>query len=232
MKKRRTLGIALLMMVMLLTACSKTDSSVDMSDLKLKLEASEEKVAALEEKIKEMEGQGLPSHDSLKNPSVLGFSIEVMKLIQQGDMAGLSKHVHPSKGLRFSPYFYIDVQKDQVFTGQQVAGLMENSQSYSWGSYDGSGEPINMDFAGYYKEFVYDQDFLQASIIGNNYPLGEGNVTDNVSLAYPEGKFIEYHFPSFDPKFEGMDWESLRLIFEEMDNHWYLVGISHGQWTI
>ena len=89
-----------------------------------------------------------------------------------------------------------------------------------------------LDFAGYYKEFVYNQDFLQASIIGNNYPLGEGNVTDNVSLAYPEGKFIEYHFPSFDPKFEGMDWESLRLIFEEMDNHWYLVGISHGQWTI
>jgi (p)ppGpp synthase/HD superfamily hydrolase len=43
---------------------------------------------------------------------------------------------------------------------------------------------------------------------------------------------VEYHFSGFDPKYEGMDWRSLRLVFEEKDNIWHLVGIIHDQWTI
>ena len=232
MNKFRILGIVALMAGIVLTGCSETDRSVEVSDLKRQLEASEKKIVVLEARLKEMEESRLTSHDTIKNARVLGLSLEMMALIQQGDMMGLSKYVHPSKGLRFSPYFYVDIQNDQVFTGQQVAGLMDNPKSYRWGSYDGSGDPINMNFDGYYKKFVYDKDFLQANIIGNNYPIGEGNVTDNISVAYPEGYYTEYHFPSFNPEFQGMDWESLRLIFEEMDNNWYLVGISHGQWTI
>jgi hypothetical protein len=29
-----------------------------------------------------------------------------------------------------------------------------------------------------------------------------------------------------------MDWQSLRLVFEETAGNWYLVGIVHDQWTI
>ena len=43
---------------------------------------------------------------------------------------------------------------------------------------------------------------------------------------------MEYHFPGIDPKFEGMDWRSLRLVFEQKNCTWYLVGIIHAQWTI
>ena len=32
--------------------------------------------------------------------------------------------------------------------------------------------------------------------------------------------------------FDGMDWKSLRLVFQEKDNIWYLVGIIHDGWTI
>jgi UDP-N-acetyl-2-amino-2-deoxyglucuronate dehydrogenase len=31
---------------------------------------------------------------------------------------------------------------------------------------------------------------------------------------------------------EGMDWRSLRLVFEKKNDIWYLVGIIHDQWTI
>jgi hypothetical protein len=43
---------------------------------------------------------------------------------------------------------------------------------------------------------------------------------------------VEYHFSGFDKKFEGMDWASLKLVFENSNNEWYLVGIVHDQWTI
>jgi hypothetical protein len=36
----------------------------------------------------------------------------------------------------------------------------------------------------------------------------------------------------FDPEYEGMDWRSLRLVFEKKNDIWYLVGIIHDQWTI
>jgi len=43
---------------------------------------------------------------------------------------------------------------------------------------------------------------------------------------------VEYHFPGFDKKYEGMDWASLRLVLIEAKDGWKLVGIVHDQWTI
>ena len=44
------------------------------------------------------------------------------------------------------------------------------------------------------------------------------------------------HFPGFDKKYGGMDWESLRLVFEDATlgggTELMLVGIVHAQWTI
>lgn len=55
---------------------------------------------------------------------------------------------------------------------------------------------------------------------------------DNMSTAYPNGSFVEYHFTGFDSQYAGIDWASLTLVFEENGGDWYLVGIVHGQWTI
>jgi len=101
-----------------------------------------------------------------------------------------------------------------------------------WGAYDGTGDPINLTFEGYYNKFIYDVDFANAKIIGNNTVVGHGNSLINISEVYPGAVFIEYHFPGFDPQYNGMDWRSLRLIFEEKDGAWYIVGIVHDQWTI
>jgi hypothetical protein len=35
-----------------------------------------------------------------------------------------------------------------------------------------------------------------------------------------------------NPKNEGLGWQSLRLVFEEFEGNWKLVGIIHNQWTI
>jgi hypothetical protein len=44
---------------------------------------------------------------------------------------------------------------------------------------------------------------------------------------YPKAQFVEYHFPGFDAKYEGLDWKSLRLIFDQKGTEWLLIGIQH-----
>ncbi|HYF94322.1 MAG TPA: hypothetical protein VD969_19050 [Symbiobacteriaceae bacterium] len=56
-------------------------------------------------------------------------------------------------------------------------------------------------------------------------------MTDNWRAAYPDGFMVEFHFPGFEAKYGGMDWRSLRLVYERLGNAWFLVGIIHGQWT-
>lgn len=103
---------------------------------------------------------------------------------------------------------------------------------YHWGAFDGSGEPIEMIFADYYKRFVYDHDYAQAEKTAVNQRLGQGNTLDNSREVYPGATIVEYHFSGFDPQYEGMDWRSLRIVLEEYDGQWYVVGIIHDEWTI
>ena len=135
-------------------------------------------------------------------------------------------------GVRFSPYAYVDVDKDLVFTADKVKKLATDSTLYLWGYYDGSGEPIRLKFSDYYKKFIYDVDFLNAEQVGYNKTLGHGNSLNNSFEVYKNSIIVEYYFSGFDPQYGGMDWRSLRLVFEKKNDVWYLVGIIHDQWTI
>lgn len=161
---------------------------------------------------------------------VLAKSKQVLGALKNKDAKTLATYVHPTKGMRFSPYGNIDTQKNLTFRRKDVVKIY-TLPAYVWGQADGSGDDIKLDFAGYYKKFVYDKDFARALTIGYNRVVKQGNTTVNVAQAYPNGKFVEYHFPG-TKKNNGMDWKSLRLIFEKSGGNWYLVGISHDQWTI
>jgi hypothetical protein len=161
---------------------------------------------------------------------VLDRASEVIMLIKNKDMVTLSNYVHPLLGLRFSPYAFVK-DSDQVFSANQVAGLLTNNTLYTWGSYDGSGAPIELTFVEYYFQFVFDVDFSTAPQVALNHRLGEGNSLDNSQEFYPGSMVVEYYFPGFDPQYEGMDWRSLRLIFLQDNDIWYLAGIVHDQWT-
>jgi hypothetical protein len=150
--------------------------------------------------------------------------------IKNQDFATVAQYVYPTNGLRFSPYAYVK-DSDQVIPADKVAGLMEDSTVYNWGLHDGSGQPIDLTFANYYSEFIYDVDFANAPQVALNHRLGMGNSIDNNLEIYPGAMVVEYYFPGFDPQYQGMDWRSLRLVFQQFDNTWYLVGLIHDQWT-
>ena len=231
-KKLAIIGVVLFF-GLFIYGCSGNSSATE--TLKAELLVKEELISTLtaEKETLTQEVVELQDYvDSLQSNGVLAIALNVTQLLQDQDMSGLSAYVHPNDGVRFTPYSYVNPQSDVVFTAAQLTGALQDTQVYNWGAYDGTGEPIQLNFADYYDKFVYDVDFAAPHMIGNNVEIGTGNALNNIAQAYPDGSFVEFHFTGFDPQYEGMDWKSLRLVFEELNGTWYLVGIVHNQWTI
>jgi hypothetical protein len=162
---------------------------------------------------------------------VRGLADQAIQALKDRDMQALSKLVSPADGVRFSPYSFVRPE-DLKFTAAELAGIMDNPGLLMWGNYDGSGEPINLNFADYYADFIYDVDFASAPQVSINERLGTSNSIDNAAEFYPGAMIVEYHFPGIDDQNQGMDWRSLRLVFQEYKGRWVLVGIIHDEWTI
>jgi hypothetical protein len=164
--------------------------------------------------------------------ALAGRESEAIEALKNKDMQKLSTLVHPEKGIGFAPYQYID-ETNLTLTREEIAGGLTDESVRHWGSYDGTGEPMDMTFEKYYDTFVYNHDFAAAPNISYNQFKGHGNSINNMFVVYPQAIGVEYHFPGFDPQYEGMDWNALYLVFEKhTDGNWYMVHISHGQWTI
>ena len=151
---------------------------------------------------------------------------QVVAVLHNRDMNSLARFAHPTKGIRFSPYEYVQPSR-QVMKADQIRS--KSNRSYLWGYYDGSGFPIDLTFENYFQRFVYDRDYIHAPHVGRNSQYGSGNTINNIAEFYPHSERIEYHFP---PNDDGFDWNSLWLVFEEFKGKWCLVAIIHGEWTI
>ncbi|MCA1319410.1 hypothetical protein LC085_05745 [Bacillus tianshenii] len=182
--------------------------------------------------IKDMKGVEAPEPVAEKEMTAEDTAFAAVKLIKEKDFSALKDLIHPTKGVRFTPYGYVDANRNLVFTASEIGDLKENQKVYLWGEYDGTGDPIQLSFHDYYKKFIYDADFLHAEEKSINKRLGQGNSIDNSKEVYPDATVVEFHFPGFEEKYEGMDWKSLRVVLEKLDNKWYVVGFIHDQWTI
>ena len=163
--------------------------------------------------------------------TVLESAEIIIQALAEKDLTRVADFVHPNMGLLFSPYATI-LEEHLVFMPEDLPGQLSSDKVYTWGAYDGSGEPIELTFAAYYDEFVYSADFANPETVALNMRIGQGNTLNNIQDFYPSADFVEYHFSGFDPQYVGMDWESLRMVFVEEDGVWFLVAIVHDQWTI
>jgi hypothetical protein len=162
---------------------------------------------------------------------VLPLAETTIQALKTGDMAALAQLVHPVGGLRFSPYAYV-LPEHLVFSSAQLPGLMDDPSIYTWGAFDGSGEPIQLTFADYFTRFVYSKDFASAEQVSLDQRQGFSNTLDNRREFYPQSVVVEYYLPGENPDYAGMDWQSLRLVFQQQDGAWYLAGVIHDEWTI
>ena len=170
--------------------------------------------------------------DTESNIPLLARADLVLAALKEQDYPGLSRLVHPSRGITLTPYSTVDLRLDQTLSQEQVAGLAEDPTIYTWGLYPGSGAPIQCTPSAYFERYVFNADYTQAPQVGVDSVLISGNALENAADIYSQGRFVEYHFPGIDPALEGFDWCSLKLVFEVWNNNWYLVGIIHGEWTV
>ena len=162
---------------------------------------------------------------------LVALAQSVTAALKSADYSRLEEFIHPELCLRFSPYPYLQ-SSDLSFCPGQLTDLPGSSTIYTWGLFDGSGDPIELTFDNYHQRFVYDQDFFQPDVVGLNQEVSAGNAINNIPEIYPDGMIVEYHFPGFDPQYAGMDWRSIRMVFIQENEIWYLVALVHGEWTI
>ncbi len=245
MHKKLKLILLLLLTTVLLFGCSQEapDNSAD----KEALTALETKVAEqltqiqtieLAKTAAELENTTLKlqieslSSSSSASTTLLGAALDVAQSLADQDMTVFSSYVHPTLGVRFTPYSYVDPAVDLSYPSTAFAALITDPTAYTWGAFDGSGDPINYTFADYLDNFVYDEDYVNPDLVGVNTFIGTGNTTNNITTIYPTASFVEFHFTGFDTQYDGMDWTSLILVFENVSGNWKLVGVVHNQWTI
>jgi hypothetical protein len=157
---------------------------------------------------------------SKQKAEVLKVSSRTVASLKAKNMSQLAALVHPTKGVRFSPYGYID-KKDLVFKAHELKTLMQSKKVYRWGTLDESDDPIKMPFAEYFEKFVYDYDFAKPDKINYNLKQNNGIMINNIGTFYPQGVEVEYYFEGTDERMYG----SLRLVYEKQGTEWYLVGI-------
>ncbi|PRO66204.1 S-layer homology domain-containing protein [Alkalicoccus urumqiensis] len=154
---------------------------------------------------------------------------EVVDALAAADMGEFSSYVY-TDGVRFTPYGYV-TDDDVLFGAGEIEDAWNSGEDFYWGDYDGTGDDIIQSFSEYYDEFIYDRDYASAPQTAYNQRIGEGNSLNNIDEYYPDGVFVEYHYPGSD-EFAGMDWSSLRIVMVESDGEWYVVGVIHDEWTI
>lgn len=170
--------------------------------------------------------------NSSDNFQLLNAACYVLQALKEADYAAVASVVHPEKGVTLTPYSTVDFESDRTLTRTEIKNLQEDDTVYTWGLTDGRGSLISMTTAQYFDVYVFDTDYTQAVQIGVDRVMISGNALENLTEAYPGCRFVDFSIPEQDPAMQGMDWSSLKLVFEPGEVSWYLVGIVHGQWTV
>jgi hypothetical protein len=206
---------------------------IENDSLKSAIGLLEEELSVLEEKVKTLNTQTLPQvQASLNQSSPLSAAVEFVSLLDQEDYSSLYELIHPTEGVRFSPYAFVDVANHQWVDSANLTQFLSGTQVLNWGEYDGTGDPIQLTPIDYINRFVYDQMYIQPELIGFNQIISSGNTLVNIPSVYAGATFIEFHFTGFDPQYMGMDWRSLIIVMKEVSGLWYVVGVVHSEWTI
>jgi len=166
----------------------------------------------------------LPDSTLIKNKAA-----NIVRILKAADWRTLATHAHPTLGIRFSPYS--DVNENNLTFKTTDLTTIDTTKIYVWGTYDGSGSPIRRTFPQYYREFVYDGDFLEKSTITYNQFKQYGNSYNTIQKTYPDAINVEYYIDNLDPKMRGFDWRVLRFVFTQYEKKWYLTAIIHSSYT-
>lgn len=162
---------------------------------------------------------------------LIAFSDKVVTSLKEKNFIAFAEFIHPTEGVRFSAAAYIDAKGDKILQKNEIIELSKNNKDFTWGIHEAIGDPIVLNINKYFEQYVYDVDFLTKAQKQINQATNTGNSVGNIKEIYPKYDFVEYHFKGENKEYEGLDWKTLTLIFKKENDKFYLVAITHGQWT-
>lgn len=133
----------------------------------------------------------------------------------------------------FAPYTSFDEASMQRLSFLELWELHAQDSLLNWGEFDGTGEPIEMTAQRYFQRFVFDVNYLDSLVEINSVVLPmRGNSISALEQLFPEGEFVEFYSPPKNPELMGMDWRSLIIVFQQIENQLRLVALVHNEWRI
>lgn len=163
---------------------------------------------------------------------VLATAREVIGVLAARDYQKLEGLVS-SDGLSLNFYPQLDLVKNLI-AKNDVSKIPNDTKIYLWGYTDGKGDPINLNRAQFLTTYIYSNsvDYLKAPDVAVNKKLGGGNSLNSIDKDVNGRTYVAFHFSGFDPKYGGMDWTTLYLVFDSVNGEYKLRAITKDNWTI
>ena len=146
------------------------------------------------------------------------------------DYKAFASYIHPEKGIRFSMYALVEPKEDKQFSKADFEKFQPTKTLFTWGAMDGSGDPYKATINDYLSKWVFSKDYTASQYSVNEFQAG-GNSLNNLKEIYTGNDFTENYIKGTEKNGE-MDWKTLRLVWEEFQEKYYLVAVVNDQWTI
>ncbi|AZA77450.1 hypothetical protein EG347_07965 [Chryseobacterium sp. G0186] len=165
-----------------------------------------------------------------KEESLKKANDEVLQSLKAKDYKTFASFIHPEKGISFSMYAFVDPKDDKHFSKADFEKYQPTKMLFTWGTYDGSGDPYKATINEYLGKWVFSKDFTVSQYSSNKF-IGRGNSLNNLDEIYPKSDFTENYIKGTEKNGE-MDWKTVRFVFEEFQGKYYLIAVVNDQWTI
>lgn len=165
-----------------------------------------------------------------KDQALKKINEDIIQALKDKNFKKFAEFIHPEKGVRFSMYAFVNPKEDKKFSKADFIRYQPTKTLFTWGTMDGSGDLYRATIRDYLADWVYSKDFATAQVSLNEFQ-GKGNSLNNLKAIYTKADFTENFIKGSEAN-SGMDWKCLRLIFEEFQGAYYLIGVVNDQWTI
>ena len=155
---------------------------------------------------------------------------EIIESLKEKNYEKFTSFIHPEKGVRFSMYAYVNAEENKVFSQEEFSKYINTNIKFTFGERDGTGDLYIISLKKYLENWVFKRDFSNAEFHLNEFK-GHGNSLNNLKEVYPNSDFTENYIPGSE-KYGGMDWNSLRFVFEKFGEKYYLIAVINDEWTI
>ena len=173
----------------------------------------------------------IPVVSDMSQQTLKQQAMRIQRALANNDFSRITNDIHPTRGVRFSMYAYVHVDKDKVFSREQFAQYLQQSKiRFTWGEKDGTGDLLITPLPTYLQTWVDAKQFNNARIKINEFE-SRGNMINNVKDIYPNSDVVDFYYKG-TTEYDGMDWRGMRLVFDDYQGKRYLVGIVNDRWTV